>query len=206
MGHKCFISYKNEDNNYKEKLVKLFEKEDIIDKTLDRVIDSNDADYIMQTIREDYLKDSTVTICLIGTHSSENEGTDDDGQLINYYIIRELQASLFNGKGNTRNGVLGVVTPEMYAAIYKGSHTCPKCGKTHYYVDANDDTVIREFSMNYYIEPHDGCGWSEDQRYCMLVKWDDFIKDPVYYVDKAYDKRSAPIADKVTVRAKRSYL
>lgn len=157
-------------------------------------------------VMKDYLKDSTVTICLIGTHSSENEGTDDDGQLINYYIIRELQASLFNGKGNTRNGVLGVVTPEMYAAIYKGTHTCPKCGKTHYYVDANDDTVIREFSMNYCIEPHDGCGWSEDQRYCMLVKWDDFIKNPVYYVDKAYDKRSAPIADKVTVRAKRSYL
>lgn len=74
MAHKCFISYKNEDNNYKEELVKLFEKEDIIDKTLDRVINSSDADYIMQTIREDYLKDSTVTICLIGTHSSKMRG------------------------------------------------------------------------------------------------------------------------------------
>ena len=163
-------------------------------------------DYIMQIIRDDYLKDSTVTICLIGTHSSENEGFDENGQLINYYIIRELQASLFNGKDNTRNGVLGVVTPEMYSAIYKGSYTCKTCGRSHDYVDVNDKTVIREFSMNYYIEPHEGCSWSEEQRYCVLVKWDDFIMDPVYYVNKAYDKRSSSIASKVTVRAQRSYL
>lgn len=38
MGHKCFVSFKKEDNYYKEELVKLFSKEDIIDKTLDRVI------------------------------------------------------------------------------------------------------------------------------------------------------------------------
>lgn len=40
MGHKCFVSFKKEDIYYKEKLVTLFSKEDIIDKTLDKVIDS----------------------------------------------------------------------------------------------------------------------------------------------------------------------
>lgn len=103
MGHKCFVSFKKEDSYYKNELVKLFSKEDIIDKTLDRVIESENADYIMQVIRNDYLKDSTVTICLIGTHSSENEGYDDRGRLKNYFIIRELQASLYNGRNNTRN-------------------------------------------------------------------------------------------------------
>ena len=108
MGHKCFVSFKKEDIDYKNELVELFAKEDIIDKTLDREIQSEDGDYIMQVIREDYLKDSTVTICLIGTHSSENEGYDYWGRHKNYFIIRELQASLYNGKNNTRNGVLGV--------------------------------------------------------------------------------------------------
>ncbi len=90
MGHKCFISYKKEDNYYKQKLVDLFAEEDIIDKSLDRVIDSEDGNYIMQVIRDDYLKDSAVTICLIGEHSSENEGYDWLGRHCNYFIIREL--------------------------------------------------------------------------------------------------------------------
>lgn len=37
MGHKCFVSYKKEDDDYKDELVKLFDEKDIIDKTLDRV-------------------------------------------------------------------------------------------------------------------------------------------------------------------------
>lgn len=203
MGHKCFVSFKKEDIDYKNELVELFAKEDIIDKTLDREIQSEDGDYIMQVIREDYLKDSTVTICLIGTHSSENEGYDYWGRHKNYFIIRELQASLYNGKNNTRNGVLGVVTPEMYDSVYKGTYSCSACGCNHNYVDVDDNTVIREFSQNYYIEPHEGCSWTEEQRYCILVKWDDFIKNPEKYVNQAYDKRTDPIAKKVIVRAKR---
>lgn len=203
MGHKCFVSYKKEDDYYKKELVKMFKEEDIIDKTLDRVIDSQDGDYIMQVIRDDYLKDSTVTICLIGVHSSENEGRDYLGRHKNYFIIRELQASLYNGKNNTRNGILGVVIPEMYDSIYKGSYSCSECGGNHNWVKMDDDTVIREFSQNYYIEPHDGCAWNEEQRYCILVKWDDFVKNPEKYVNQAYDKRTASIASKIIVRAKR---
>lgn len=203
MGHKCFVSFKKEDIDYKNELVELFEKEDIIDKTLDREIQSEDGDYIMQVIREDYLKDSTVTICLIGTHSSENEGYDYWGRHKNYFIIRELQASLYNGKNNTRNGVLGVVTPEMYDRVYKGTYSCSACGCSHNYVDVDDNAVIREFSLNYYIEPHEGCSWTEEQRYCILVKWDDFIKNPEKYVNQAYSKRTDPIAKKIIVRAKR---
>ena len=203
MGHKCFVSFKKEDIDYKKELVELFAKEDIIDKTLDREIQSEDGDYIMQVIREDYLKDSTVTISLIGTHSSENEGYDLWGRHKNYFIMHELQASLYNGKNNTRNGILGVVAPEMHDRIYKGSYSCSTCGCSHNYVNVDDDTVVREFSQNYYIEPHEGCSWTEDQRYCILVKWDDFIKNPEKYVNQAYNKRTEPIANKLTVRVKR---
>lgn len=198
--HKCFISYKKEDSYYKNYLVDILGSENFINKALDRTIESDDGDYIMKVIREDYLKDSTVTLFLIGEHSSEGEGKDIWGNYINYFIMRELQASLYNGKGNTRNGVVGIVLPNMYDRVYKGSYTCFTCGKTHNTVAVNDTTAIREFSYNYYTEPHDKCAWSEDDRYCILVKWDDFIKNPEKYIDSAFDKRFSEISKKLRIR------
>lgn len=204
MGHKCFISYKKEDTegivDYKKETIALLEEGDCVGKSLDRWIASNDADYIMQTIRDDYLKDSTVTVFLIGLHSSENEGNDWQGRPKNHFIQRELQASLFNGRGNTRNGILGVVLPNMYDRIYKGSYSCSICGGPHNHVSINDGTVIREFSANYYMKPHEGCAWSENERYCVLVKWEDFKKNPYEYIEQAYEKRSSELANKVKIR------
>ena len=54
MAHKCFISFKKEDQWYRDKIDNLFSASDIINKGLDRVIDSNDGDYIMKTIRQNY--------------------------------------------------------------------------------------------------------------------------------------------------------
>ena len=166
----------------------------MIDKSLNEAINSDDKDYIMRKIREDYLSDSTVTIFLIGSKSAENTLFEDQT-----YIKRELQASLYNGEDNTRNGILGVVLPEMTDNIYKGSYKCAECGYTHNYVNVNDDTTITEFNYNYYIPKDDGCAWAEDDRYCVLVKWDEFKEDPEKYIDKAFEKRTAPIADKVKV-------
>lgn len=200
MGHKCFISYKKEDKDYLKDTIGLLGEKEYIDKSLDRIIDSEDGDYIMQVIRQDYLRDSTVTIFLIGEHSSEKEGTDYLGRDKNYFIKRELQASLYNGKGNTRNGILGVVLPDMYDKIYKGTYKCDECGNNHNYVAVNDSTVIREFSKNYYCEPHDGCAWKEEDRYCVLVKWEDFEKTPIIYIDEAFDKRSADVSHKIKLK------
>ncbi len=199
MSHKCFISYKKEDKEYRDELMKKFDKSDVIDKSLDREIKSENGDYIMQTIRDDYLSDSTVTIFLIGGHSSENEGKDYLERDKNYFIKRELQATLYNGEGNTRSGIVGIVIPEMYDRIYKGEYQCSNCGGQHNWVSINDGTVIREFSKNYYIEPHDGCSWSEEERYCILVKWDDFMKNPERYIDQAFNKRSDKVAGKIKI-------
>lgn len=205
MAHKCFISFKKEDQYYRDKLDSLFDDEDVINKSLNRVIDSENGNYIMQVIRDDYLKDSTVTIFLIGEHSSENEGSDWKGDK-NYFIKKELQSSLYNGVGNTRSGILGVVLPEMYDQIYRGKYTCSSCGKDHNYVNIDDDTVIKEFSENYYLEPHEGCAWSEDERYCVLVKWNDFINDPEYYINFAFNKRGTDLSKKVHVNINRGFI
>lgn len=193
MGRKCFISFKTEDEGYKN-IIQDDLDVDMIDKSLNEPIDSNDEDYIMRKIREDYLSDSTVTIHFIGNHSAENKGEEQK------YIKRELQASLYNGEGNNRNGILGVVLPEMVNTIYGGSHYCSRCGFNHNSVAINDNSTVKEFSCNYYVQKsgETKCSWSEDDRYCVLVKWDDFENDPAIYIEMAFEKRSHEIADKVT--------
>lgn len=197
---KCFISFKKEDSWYKDYLIARYGSNNFINKTLDRWIDSEDGDYIMQVIRRDYLCDSTVTLFLIGEHSSENEGYDWNGYDKNYFIKRELAASLYNGPGNTRNGILGIVLPSMYSRIYKGTYICSTCRKNHNHVCVDDSTVVREFSRNYHIEPCPGCAWSEDDRYCVLVRWDDFISNPEPSIELAFSKRYSEIANKIVIR------
>ncbi len=193
MSHKCFISFKTEDKKYKRYIQEDL-KIDMIDKSLNTPINSTDEDYIMRKIREDYLSDSTVTIHLIGEYSAENLLYENQA-----YIKRELQASLYNGENNTKNGILGIVLPNMYDKIFKGSEVCSVCGKSHNIVCINDSTVVKEFSYNYYI-PKDGCSWSEEDRFCVLVKWNDFVENPELYINKAFDKRSSLISAKTKVR------
>lgn len=197
--HKCFISYKKENVAYKDYLINNLGGDNFINKSLDRTINSNDGDYVMRVIRQDYLCDSTVTLFLIGEHSSENEGSDWMGDR-NYFIIRELAASLYNGNGNTRNGILGIVLPSMYSRVYQGESKCTICGNTHNLVNVNDSTTIREFSYNYYTQPHEGCGWSDEERYCVLVRWDDFKASPDKYINQAFEKRYSPVASKIRIR------
>lgn len=191
MGHKCYISFKTEDIKYKEEIQEEFNI-DMIDKSLNESIDSNDEDYIIRKIREDYIADSTVTIFLIGNKSAEKLGIEEQK-----YIKRELQASLYNGSKNKKNGILGVVLPTMYN-IYCGETTCGFCGNNHHIIEVNDNTTIKEFSYNYYI-PHNKCAWADDDRYCILVKWCDFKDNPEKYIDLAFDKRNSEISKKTKV-------
>ena len=61
MGHKCFISFKTEDTIYKEEIQSWVgeNKIDMIDKSLNDPIDSEDEDYIVRKIREDHISDSS---------------------------------------------------------------------------------------------------------------------------------------------------
>lgn len=138
MGHKTFISFKTEDESYKNYIQDNLDI-DMIDNSLNEAIDSDNLEYIMKVIREDYLADSTVTIFLIGEKSNENLGSYEQR-----YIKRELQASLYHGQGNTQNGILGIVLPSMYSLVYGGSGICQTCGNSHTFINIKDSTVIKE--------------------------------------------------------------
>ncbi|MGT2623975.1 TIR domain-containing protein [Streptococcus thoraltensis] len=192
--HKCFISFKSQDIVYKE-YIQNHLNVDMIDKSLNEPIQSYDEDYIMRKIREDYLKDSTVTIHLIGQYSAENSWVNQN------YIKRELQASLSNTSAGGRNGILGVILPDLYDEVYRGEQACFTCGNNHSVVAINDSTTVSEFSYNYYLPlDNDKHVWSEEDRYCVLVKWSDFIKAPNEYINQAYDKRFSEITKKIKVR------
>jgi hypothetical protein len=193
MARKCFISFKAEDELYKLAIQGL-EDLDVIDKSLNEPINSSDFDYIMQKIRSDYLSDSTVTIHLIGLHGAENRGSYEQR-----YIKAELQASLYDSSTNTKNGILGIVLPNAIPLVFKGRLACLLCGNKHNHVSINDSTTIREFSHNYYI-PNNKCYHAEDDRYCVLTTWGDFLEAPNLYVEAAFSKRGHPIADKTKVR------
>lgn len=196
MAHKCYISFKTEDKEYK-RFIQEDLKVDMIDKSLNEPIESTDEEYIMRKIREEYLQDSKVTIFLIGAKSNENLGWEEQK-----YIKRELQATLYNSEKNPRGGILGIVLPNMYDKIYKGTYKCTRCGNTHTHVALNQETVIKEFSCNFYITPHEGCSWSDNERYCILVKWDEFKENPEKYIEQAFQKRNEPIAEKIKVYPK----
>lgn len=102
---KCFISYYSRDRSAVDDFLSSFD-DVLIPKAIgvsdgDDFVDSDDSDYVMTRIRQKYLGDSSVTICLIGqcTHSRR-------------YIDWELKASLRQGS-YTPNGLLGILLPAM---------------------------------------------------------------------------------------------
>ncbi len=72
MAHRVFISHKKKQSIHKNYILNNLGIS-MIDKSLNERIDSNDEDYVMRKIREDYLSDSTVTIFLIGKYSSDQK-------------------------------------------------------------------------------------------------------------------------------------
>ena len=103
---KCFISYHHAD----DRLVKAFV--DTFDHTHDcfivrrlgempeDIVNSNDTSYVMSRIRQDYIRDSTVTIVLAGQCTWARR-----------YVDWEIQASLRAGETITPNGLLGIKLP-----------------------------------------------------------------------------------------------
>jgi len=103
--HKCFISYHHDDQAEVDEFVNTFDEERDVFITrglgieiAPEIVNSDDADYVMRRVKELYLKDSTVTIVLVGTCTWARR-----------FVDWELQSSLRHGETATPNGVLGIV-------------------------------------------------------------------------------------------------
>ena len=192
----CFISFKKEDEKYKDKILVKLGKQRIHGKALDKPIEDKNIDYVMQEIRKRYIQNTQVTIFLIGEHSSENEGKDLKGDK-NAYIKRELQATLYDAKGFPRSGLLGIVLPKMETKIYTEEYYFDSQHIRHKKININDSTVIKEFSKNYFLKKDKNGYYNEPGRFCVLARYCEFMQNPDKYIKKAYNKLSDPICNEV---------
>lgn len=113
--HKVFISYHHyNDQAYKEELLRLNYLHDIfIDASVDTgdIDDNLSDDTIRQKIRDEYLRDSTVTVVLVGTDTKNRKHVD-----------WEIYSSMFDGTVNKKSGVLVIQLPNTGCTTYTAAH------------------------------------------------------------------------------------
>jgi len=115
MRYKVFISYHHaNDQWYKEELLRLNSIYDIfIDASVDTgaIDDDLPPDTIRQKIRDEYLKDSTITILLVGTETKNRK-----------HIDWELYSSMYNGQINKQSGIIVINLPSTNCSYYTAAH------------------------------------------------------------------------------------
>ncbi len=100
--HKVFTSFHEQDMRYKKDFVRMMGK-----RMVDRSVDTGNIDdtelktaTVRQKIRDDYIRDATVTIVLIGPRTWQRKHVD-----------WEIGSSIRKTKKNPRCGLLGIVLP-----------------------------------------------------------------------------------------------
>ena len=113
--HKVFITYHHQnDQCAKEELLALNERHSIfIDKSVHAgdISDDLDDESIRRVIRDDYLRDSTVTILLVGKETKGRKHVD-----------WEVYSSMFDGTVNTKSGILVINLPCTESTSFTASH------------------------------------------------------------------------------------
>ena len=103
--HRVFVSYYHaEDQDYRERFEGLFS--DIYDIYVSESVGMDEIDpdlkpeRIYQIIRDKYLRDSTVTVVLIGAHTWQRK-----------FVDWEIYSSVRETSNNPRSGLLGIILP-----------------------------------------------------------------------------------------------
>ena len=113
--HKVFISYHQaNDGSYKESLLVLNRDYDLfIDASVDTggIDDTLPDQRIREIIRDDYLRDSTVTIVLVGLETKKRKHVD-----------WEIYSSMFDGAVNKKSGILVIQLPQTECTTYTAAH------------------------------------------------------------------------------------
>lgn len=113
--HKVFISYHHRnDQGYKESLLEWNRNNNIF---IDASVDTGDInenlsdESIRQEIRDEYLKDSSVTILLVGTETKNRK-----------HIDWEIYSSMYDGQVNKKSGVLVINLRSTGCTYYTAAH------------------------------------------------------------------------------------
>ena len=113
--HRVFISYHHEnDQYYKNHLVNIGSQYKIfLNYSVDTgaISDHLSDEAIREKIRDEYLRDSTVTIVLVGLETKGRKHVD-----------WEIYSSMIDGKVNKKSGILVVNLPSTECTYYTATH------------------------------------------------------------------------------------
>lgn len=183
--HKVFVSFHHaNDQWYKDELVKWGKENNVfIDGSVDmeEIPDNWDAQHIREYIRDNHLKDTTVTILLVGTETKNRK-----------HIDWELFSSMYDGKVNKKSGILVINLPSVCCQY----HTlCTKEEKEAIlpnqktWISINDRS---EFDRRYpYMPARIIDNLLKKGVSISVINWSDLSVDKLkLLIDKAYDARS----------------
>lgn len=183
--HKVFVSFHHaNDQWYKDELVRWGTENNVfIDGSVDmgEIPDNWDAQHIREYIRDNHLKDTTVTILLVGTETKNRK-----------HIDWELFSSMYDGKVNKKSGILVINLPSVCCQY----HTlCTKEEKEAIlpnqktWISINDRS---EFDRRYpYMPARIIDNLIKKGVSISVINWDDLSVDKLkLLIDKAYDARS----------------
>ena len=157
--HRVFVSYYHADDQvYRDHFERLFS--DIHDIMVSESVEIGDIDdtnlsteRIRQIIRDKYLRDSTVTVVLVGAHTWQRK-----------FVDWEIGSSLRDTPRNPRSGLLGILLPTYpgYANNSYDPHTIPprlhdniQCGFAKIKKWSNDPKTVQSWIHEAFNRRHE---------------------------------------------------
>ena len=186
--HKVFISYHHKNDQASKELLLLMNAaypvfEDCSVNTRD-IDDDLDDQTIRKKIRDEYLRDTTVTILLVGTETWKRKHVD-----------WEIYSSMHDGKVNKRSGILVINLPSTNCTYYTAAH---KGEKKRVYPEETSWMTIdsrAEYERRYsYMPDRIIDNLLEPKARISVVNWDKIENDfsvLEFLIDATYDDRLA---------------
>ncbi len=144
--HKVFTSYHHEnDQFYKDELIRVGSDFGIF---IDKSVDTGDIDEtlsdqrIREIIRDEYLRDSTVTILLVGTET-----------MCRKHIDWEIYSSMFDGRVNKKSGILVINLPSTNCDGLTAAHGAKEKNLLYPEVSSWTNFTRREYERCYPYVP-----------------------------------------------------
>lgn len=185
--HKVFISYHHANDQWAKN--QLQQWADQYDLFIDVSVDSTDVNDMLPTesirriIRDDYLKDASVTIVLVGTATKGRKHVD-----------WEIYSSMYDGAVNKQSGILVVQLPSTNPTYYTAAH---EVEKNTIYPDCTSWSTVSdraEYERRYpYLPARIIDNLLAPKAKVSVTTWDRIagnLNNLVTMIDAAYDERA----------------
>lgn len=185
--HKVFISFHHDnDQCYKDELVRWGSVNEIfIDGSVElgEIPDDWEPQQIREYIRDEHLKDTSVTILLVGTETKNRKHVD-----------WELYSSMYNGKKNKKSGILVINLPSVncqYHTLCSQEEKNLILPEVRNWITINDRA---EYERRYpYMPARIIDNLLKKDVSISVINWDDLSSPDklTLLLDKVYDSRSS---------------